>query len=213
MTENLRRKKNERRQKDGAEPGALPHPLRRGCGGVNPPSFSVPCPNACRGGVPSPPGAVGFYRVRNLGIPPHFFGPCPKKREWSPKERRLLGAQHPSWLGGPTRLSHRPWRSYPTFGRGKVQRRFRQRWPSWLTIENKVAAACGGVDSKYRLTTSMEQGTPSPTADSGWVLTVTFTERRRGRRPRRPLPRTTTAPTSTQNVKTVVGAGFHPRPV
>ncbi len=180
MTENLRRKKNERRQKDGAEPGALPHPLRRGCGGVNPPSFSVP---------------------------------CPKKREWSPKERRLLGAQHPSWLGGPTRLSHRPWRSYPTFGRGKVQRRFRQRWPSWLTIENKVAAACGGVDSKYRLTTSMEQGTPSPTADSGWVLTVTFTERRRGRRPRRPLPRTTTAPTSTQNVKTVVGAGFHPRPV
>jgi len=23
-------------------------------------------------------------------MPPHFFGPCPKKREWRPKEKRLI---------------------------------------------------------------------------------------------------------------------------
>ena len=29
-------------------------------------------------------------------MPPHFFGPCPKKREWHPKEKRLF-----IWLGAP----------------------------------------------------------------------------------------------------------------
>ena len=54
-------------------------------------------------------------------MPPHFFCPCQKKREWRPKEKRLLyGHADPSYRQRPTRLSHGPWKSYPTFGRGRL---------------------------------------------------------------------------------------------
>ena len=54
-------------------------------------------------------------------MPPHFFGPCPKKREWRPKEKRLLyglrapigdDASHPP-------LPRTPY-AYMTFGRGRL---------------------------------------------------------------------------------------------
>ena len=127
-----------------------------------------------------------------------FLWPLPKETGVEPQRKAAFGAlsTHRSLVGPP---------ASPTGPGGPIRRlaavgwsrRFRQRGPSWVTIENKVAAACGGIDHKYRLTTSMEQRTPSPTADSilglvrvvAWCVirdaAVALATGRRGRRPLR----------------------------
>ena len=73
--------------------------------------FSVP--PSCRGGVPSPPGFLGWEELAVLLLVVFtlccLFHPIslvlPKETGWSPKEKRWGGGA-PREVSGPTRLSH-----------------------------------------------------------------------------------------------------------
>ena len=83
-----------------------------------------------------------YVRYLAVYIPPHFFGPCPKKREWSPKEKRLfLGGSTLRTVCVPPASPSGPLRLHDVWAREGLLRLNIQGWPSRLTIENKVAAA------------------------------------------------------------------------
>ena len=70
-------------------------------------------PYHCRGGVPPPPGGLGWRNspfcwrlaLPCAAIPPHFFG-LAQRNGVEPQRKTLMGWWRPREVSGPTRLSH-----------------------------------------------------------------------------------------------------------
>ena len=70
-------------------------------------------PYLCRGGVPPPPGGLGWRNspfcwrlaLPCAAVPPHFFG-LAQRNGVEPQRKTLMGWWRPREVSGPTRLSH-----------------------------------------------------------------------------------------------------------
>ena len=70
-------------------------------------------PYHCRGGVPSPPGGLGWRNspfcwrlaLPCAAVPPHFFG-LAQRNGVEPQRKTLMGWWRPREVSGPARLSH-----------------------------------------------------------------------------------------------------------